>query len=80
MSKTKENINIFLNTTEKKEAILSTASSQESYIILMNDYLHSENKDYRDKNSELEYKIEELETDNTRMEGGNIYERNIKKF
>ena len=79
MSKTKENINIFLNTTEKKEAILSTASSQESYIILMNDYLHSENKDYRDKNSELEYKIEELETDNTRMEGGRTYMKGILK-
>ena len=79
MAESKENINIFLNTTEKNEKVLSSATPQESYIILMNDHLQSENQQYRDKNKDLEIKIDELETDNDRMEQGKTYMKGLLK-
>jgi len=67
---TNDRVNIFLGNDSTKNDILSSASPQEKYIILINDTLQSENRQHIDRVKELESQVEELEGDIERMEKG----------
>ncbi len=66
----KDNINIYLNRDSDKDKVLSGASPQEKYIILMNDTLQADNKRLTKQISELETQVEEFEGDIERMDKG----------
>jgi len=65
-----DRVNIFLGNDSVKNDILSGASPQEKYIILINDTLQAENKQYFERIKELENQVEDLEGDIERMEKG----------
>ena len=79
MNETTENVNIYLNTKEKKDDILDKATPQEKYIILMNDTLHYKNKELESDINDLESQIEVFEDDNNRMEKGRTYMKGLLK-
>jgi len=72
-------INIFLNSEEKTEQVLNNATSYEKYIILQNDTLQIKNKQLEDEVSQLSTTNDELEDDNSRMETGKRYTKNLLK-
>ena len=63
MTENKEIVNIYLHDKDIKEGLLSGASPHEKYIILMNDTLQTENREYLIRVKELENRVEEMETD-----------------
>jgi TolA-binding protein len=67
---TNDRVNIFLGNDSTKNEILSGASPQEKYIILVNDTLQTENRQHIDRVKELESQVEDLEGDIERMEKG----------
>ena len=67
---TNDRVNIFLGNDSTKNEILSGASPQEKYIILINDTLQTENRQHIDRVKELESQVEDLEGDIERMEKG----------
>lgn len=67
---TNDRVNIFLGNDSTKNDILSGASPQEKYIILINDTLQTENRQHIDRVKELESQVEDLEGDIERMEKG----------
>lgn len=72
-----ENINIYLGSNSEK--VLSDASPHERYIILMNDTLQAESKKLTTRVIDLESQIEELESDNDRMEKSKTYMKGLLK-
>lgn len=72
-------INIFLNSEEKKEQVFNNATSYEKYIILQNETFQIKNKELEQNISRLETINEELEEDNSRMETGKRYTKNLLK-
>ena len=72
-------INIFLNSEEKKEQVLNNATTYEKYIILQNETFQIKNKELEQNISRLETINEELEEDNGRMETGKRYTKNLLK-
>ena len=79
MSEPQEHVNIFLTTTAQKDKVLAGATPQENYIILMNDTLQAEQRTLTKQIQELEVTIDELETDNDRMEKGRTYMKGLLK-
>lgn len=79
MSETTENVNIYLNTQAKKDDVLSQATPQEKYILLMNDSLQYKNKELESNINDLEAQIEVFEEDNNRMEKGRTYMKGLLK-
>ena len=79
MSEIQENVTIFLTTKDRKNKVLSSSTPQENYIILMNDILQSEQRSLTNKIQELNVKIDELESDNDRMEKGRTYMKGLLK-
>jgi hypothetical protein len=61
MTKNKEIVNIYLRDEDVKEEVLTGASPHEKYIILMNDTLQAENREYVILIKELEDRVEEME-------------------
>ena len=72
-------INIFLNSEDKKKEVLKTATSYEKYIILQNETLQIKNKELEEEVSKLQISNDELEDDNSRMEIGKRYTKNLLK-
>ena len=72
-------INIFLNSEEKKEKVFENSTSFERYIILQNETLQIKNKDLEEEVSRLSSSNDELEEDNGRMETGKRYTKNLLK-
>jgi len=67
---TNDRVNIFLGNDSTKNDVLSGASPQEKYIILINDTLQAENRQHIETVKELESQVEDLEGDIERMEKG----------
>lgn len=63
MTENKETVNIYLHDKDVKEGVLSGASPHEKYIILMNDMLQAENREYVSQIKELEERVEEMEAE-----------------
>jgi hypothetical protein len=73
-----ENVSIFFN-CEDGNRILEKAGPHERYIILMNDTLQGDNRKLTKSLTDLESQIEELETDNSRMENSKTYMKGLLK-
>lgn len=73
-----ENIHINVYEHNKKD-IETTQNSSEKYIILMNEELNNQNKDYLIEIEQHENRIEELENDIDREEKKTVYMRGILK-
>lgn len=75
-----DSISIFLRNDEQKTAIVpDNLTSERKYIILMNDTLQAENREYVKKITELENQIEELESDNGKLERCSTYIKGMLK-
>ena len=75
-----DSISIFLRNDEQKTAIVpDNLTSERKYIILMNDTLQAENREYVKKITELENQIEELEADNGKLERCSTYIKGMLK-
>ena len=75
-----DSISIFLRNDEQKTAIVpDNLTSERKYIILMNDSLQAENREYVKKITELENQIEDLETDNGKLERCSTYIKGMLK-
>lgn len=75
-----DSISIFLRNEEQKSAIIpDNLQSERKYIILMNDTLQAENRQYIKKINKLENQIEELETDNGKLERCSTYIKGMLK-
>ena len=75
-----DSISIFLRNDEQKTAIVpDNLTSERKYIILMNDTLQSENREHMKKINELENQIEDLETDNGKLERCSTYIKGMLK-
>lgn len=62
MSK-KDVVNVYLNSQEKENHVLKDASPHEKYILLQNDTLHSQIREFTEENLSLTTKVEEMEED-----------------
>ena len=75
-----DSISIFLRNDEQKTAIVpDNLTSERKYIILMNDALQAENREYVKKITMLENQIEDLETDNGKLERCSTYIKGMLK-
>ena len=74
-----ESINIYLRNEEQKSTIMNDLSAERKYIILQNDTLQAENREYSKKIKELENEIEELEIDSGKMEKSMTYIKGMLK-
>lgn len=75
-----DSISIFLRNDEQKSAIIpDNLTSERKYIILMNDTLQAENREHIKRINELENQIEELETDNGKLERCSTYIKGMLK-
>ena len=79
MTESTENIHIYLNSKEKKDDVLQTATPQEKYIILMNDNLNYKNKELEGHINDLESQIEIFEEDTNSMEKDITYMKGLLK-
>lgn len=79
MTESAENVHIYLNSKEKKDDVLGTATPQEKYIILMNDSLNYKNKELEGHIHDLEAQIEIFEADTNLMEKGRTYMKGLLK-
>ena len=79
MTESTENVNIYLNSKEKRDDVLGTATPQEKYIIIMNDSLNYKNKELECHIHDLEAQIEVFEEDTNRMEKGRTYMKGLLK-
>ena len=76
----KDNIHIYLKTDKQREAVFNeTTSSHERYIILMNDELHSENKELNIKLAEMTIERDEAIADTDRLETAKRYSNGLLK-
>jgi hypothetical protein len=74
-----ESINIYMRNEEQKASIMNDLSPERKYIILQNDTLQSENREYSKKIKELENEIEELEIDSGKSEKSITYIKGMLK-
>lgn len=74
-----EGIRIFLNRKEEKDAVLIGSTSEQKYIILMNDTLQLENRNFRIQISDMETKINNYEEENDRYDTSNRYTKGLLK-
>lgn len=76
----KENVtNIFLGNAPSDNEILKGTTPQESYIILQNDILHTQNKELSNNIKELETKYQELEASCESTEKSLSYSKGLLK-
>lgn len=79
MEPTNNNVRIYLKSDKENHDVLKDASSYEKYIILMNEVLQSENKDYRLKINNLEHQLSTTEEENDKNENSNRYMKGFLK-
>ena len=74
-----ESINIYMRNEEQKASIMNDLSAERKYIILQNDTLQSENREYSKRIKELENELEELEIDSGKHEKSITYIKGMLK-